>query len=115
MQNHAGLGKCATLPCSLLSDSLFVLQLRLPVASVRILTLELGGTVVCLTGPPLGLIFFVTWLVAGRDGQVHHEGAKESAEETDQVDQDPLIRFGRVLRIFAENRSKRNEITKCIW
>ena len=111
MQNHAGLGKCA-LPCSL-SDSFFVLQLRLPIASVRILTFEFCGTVVRLTSLPLALIFFVTWPVTGRNSQVHHEGAKESAQETDPIDQDPLRRFSRVLRIFAENRSKRNEITKC--
>ena len=111
MQSHAGLGKCA-LPCSL-SELFFVLQLRLPIPSVRILTFEFCGTIVRLTSPPLSLIFFVPWLVTGRDGQVHHEGAKESAQETDPIDQDPLRRFSRVLRIFAENRSKRNEITKC--
>ena len=90
-----------------MSDSFFVLQLRLPIASVRILTFEFCGTVVCLTSPPLSLIFFVTWLVAGRDGQVHHEGAKESAQETDPIDQDPLRRFSRILRIFAENVDQR--------
>ena len=103
MQSHAGLGKCA-LPCSL-SELFFVLQLRLPIPSVRILTFEFFGTIVRLTTPPLALIFFITWLVAGRDGQVHHEGTEEAAQETDPVDQDPLRRFCRVLRIFAENRS----------
>ena len=113
MQSHAGLGKCArpslflvTLLLCPASCRLQPLQLRLPIPSVRILTLEFCGTVVRLPSLPLALIFFVTWLVAGRDGQVHHEGAKESAQETDPVDQDPLRRFSRVLWIFAENVDK---------
>ena len=72
-------------------------QLRLLIPIVRLNGGELDST------PSLFFSAFLgsKRLVAGRGGQVNDDGAKESREEPDPVDQDALRRFGGVLRVLA--------------
>ena len=92
--------------------SLPLSQLRLFIPIVRFNGGELGGTP--------SLFFFVFLgkrhrLVLGRGSQVNHEGAKESREQPDPVDQDALRRFGGVLRVLAAIGKEGGKRLDTLW